>query len=161
MALSISITTRLQHQHETLFELIEGLSEEQLKLRVIPDKWSVFEQIVHLTTYQPFHILRLQRIEKESDPVFNRYVADTDPAFLEGCKKSLKELVAQLNEQRNFINNHLLNMPATTLQRTGRHPKFGLLSVGEWTEFFLLHEAHHLFSIFKLVRELKGTLQQL
>ena len=27
------------------------------------------------------------------------------------------------------------------------HPRFGLLTVVDWTEFFLLHEAHHLYTM--------------
>jgi DinB superfamily len=157
MSLSTSIITRLQHQHETLQELIENFTEEQLKLRVIPDKWSVFEQIVHLTTYQSFHLLRIQKIEQENNPVFNRYIADADPLFLEGCKKSLKDLLAQLYEQRQTLIQHLTTLPGGTLNRCGRHPKFGLLSLTDWTDFFLLHEAHHLFSIFKLIKEWKAS----
>jgi hypothetical protein len=32
-------------------------------------------------------------------------------------------------------------------------------NVTEWTEFFLLHEAHHLYTIFLLVRDLRKSLQ--
>ena len=35
----------------------------------------------------------------------------------------------------------------------GHHPKYGALTLVEWTEFFLLHEAHHLFTLFKLLNE--------
>ena len=49
MPLSISLTDRLQHQHETILDLIEGFTEAQLKERVVPEKWSAFENIVHLS----------------------------------------------------------------------------------------------------------------
>lgn len=160
MPLSASILSRLQHQHETLLELIDDATEEELKQPVIPGKWSAFEQIVHLVTYQPVLLQRLQKIESEDSPVFGRYVADTDPAFREGCKKSLKELLTQLKEQRSQINNHLSTLSEQVLQRSARHPKFGTMTIIGWTEFFLLHEAHHLFSIFKLVREGRVSLQQ-
>ena len=160
MPLSASIITRLHHQHETLFELIEGSTEEELKQHIIPGKWSAFEQIVHLVTYQPVLLERLQKIQQEDSPVFGRYVADTDPVFLEGCKKSLKDLLEQLKEQRNEINVHLTTLSDIILVRSARHPKFGVLTIAGWAEFFLLHEAHHLFSIFKLVREAKAMAQQ-
>jgi hypothetical protein len=41
------------------------------------------------------------------------------------------------------------------LDRTGIHPKYGKLNIIDWTEFFLLHEAHHLFAIFQLTHTLK------
>jgi hypothetical protein len=152
MSLSASVCSRLQHQHETIQELLNGISEEQLKQRIHKDKWSAFEQVVHLVTYQPVFMQRLLVIQQESNPFFDRYVADNDPAFMAGCKRSLKELLNDLSAQRTGIVNHLMNLPVSSVSKTGRHPKYGELTIAEWTEFFLLHEAHHLFSIFMLTR---------
>jgi|SRR6266700_318545 len=160
MSLSISQTSRLQHQYETLSELVRGIPEEQLKLRVIPEKWSAFEQIAHLTAYQPVFLQRMVAIGLEQGLSFERYVADNDPVFHDCCKKALKELSDDLATQRFLIIRHLTDLPEQSLRRNARHPKFGLLSIPGWTEFFLLHEAHHLFSIFMLTQELKQKLLQ-
>jgi hypothetical protein len=45
-------------------------------------------------------------------------------------------------------------MDETSLQRIGRHARYGRLTVVQWVEFFLLHEAHHLYTIFMIVQEL-------
>src|SRR6266700_502836 len=79
MPLSTSILTRLEHQHETVHELTKGFSEEQLRQRVNPDKWSVFQQLAHLASYQPVFLHRMQQIEQQHQPAFERYVADNDP----------------------------------------------------------------------------------
>ncbi|HEY8893450.1 MAG TPA: DinB family protein [Niastella sp.] len=152
MSLSASVCSRLQNQHETIQELLNGFSEEHLRQRIHKDKWSAFEQVVHLATYQPVFVQRMHTIQKTDTPEFDRYVADNDPAFIEGCKRSLIELLNDLSAQRNLITNHLMTLPVSALGKTGRHPRYGLLTIGEWTEFFLLHEAHHLFSIFMLTR---------
>lgn len=152
MFLSASVSSRLQHQHETLNELLEGFSEEELKQRLHKDKWSPFEQVAHLTSYQPVFLHRLQIIEQEDNPLFDRYVADDDPAFVTCCKKSLNELLNDLFDQRVVIINHLMTLTGAATRKTGRHPKYGVLTIAAWTEFFLLHEAHHLFSIFMLTR---------
>jgi uncharacterized damage-inducible protein DinB len=152
MSLSASVCSRLQHQHETIQELLNGFSEDQLRQRIHSDKWSAFEQVTHLVIYQPVFIQRMQRIQQEDAPTFDRYVADNDPAFIEGCKRSLTELLNDLSAQRITIINYLMTIPASALSKTARHPKYGMLTVAEWTEFFLLHEAHHLFSIFMLTR---------
>lgn len=152
MSLSASVCSRLQNQHETIQELLNGFSEEQLRQRIHKDKWSVFEQVAHLATYQPVFMQRMHTIQQTDIPEFDRYVADNDPAFIEGCKRSLRELLNDLSAQRTIITNHLMTLPVSALGKTGRHPKYGLLTISEWTEFFLLHEAHHLFSIFMLTR---------
>lgn len=37
--------------------------------------------------------------------------------------------------------------------RTAVHPRFGEMNLIQWLEFFLLHEAHHLYVIMQRVRE--------
>lgn len=152
MSLSASVCSRLQHQHEAIQELLNGFSEDQLRQRIHSDKWSAFEQVVHLVIYQPVFMQRMQKIQQENAPMFDGYVADNDPAFIEGCKRSLIELLNDLLAQRTIITNHLMTLPVSAIGKTGQHPKYGLLTIGEWTGFFLLHETHHLFSIFMLTR---------
>lgn len=48
MSLSASVCSRLQHQQETIQELLNGFSEEQLRQRIQKEKWSAFKQVVHL-----------------------------------------------------------------------------------------------------------------
>ena len=43
MQLSSSVSTGLLHQHESLRDLIAGLTDEQIRRQIIPGKWSVFE----------------------------------------------------------------------------------------------------------------------
>ena len=160
MPLSTSILTRLEHQHKTVHELIRGFSETQLKQRVNPDKWSVFEQIAHLTSYQPVFLHRLQQMEQQHEPAFDRYAADNDPAFNACLQRPLKELEDDLTTQRFILHNHINRLPETALRRTGVHLRYGTMSIVQWTEFFLLHESHHLFSIFQLTADMRKLFQQ-
>lgn len=160
MPLSASITTRLRHQHETIAELIKGLTEENLKQPVTAGKWSAFENIVHLVAYQPTFLQRIQIIEQKGTPLFERYVADNDPAFHDSLKLPMKELLENMSTQRFLIHKHIVQLSETALRLTGTHPKFGTLSVSQWTDFFLLHEAHHLFNIFMQSADLRKMLQQ-
>jgi len=153
--------TRLQYQHETIIELIEGFTEEQLKRRVDPDKWSIFENIAHLAAYQLNFIKRLERIRKEPAPVFERYVAENDPLFPGFLERSLEGLLTEIAmDRRSRIIPVLESREEKDLLRTALHPKHGPLTMIQWTEFFLLHEAHHLFTIFKLAPDLRRALHQ-
>lgn len=157
MPLSLSIQSRLKHQHETLSELIKGLSEEQLKKRINPDKWSAFEQITHLVAYQPLFLKRMQLIAQKDSPLFEKYTADSDPHFQECMAWSLKELLEDFSTQRFLIVNHIMQLSETTLRREGTHPVYGRFTISQWTDFFLLHEAHHLFAIFMLSAALRNN----
>jgi hypothetical protein len=150
MPLSPSALTRLQHQHQTVRELIAGRSEHQLKHIVNPGKWSAFDNIAHLACYQPVFLLRLERIQTEDSPVFDRYIAEMDPAFPDYQQRPLANLLTSIDTQRGMIINKLQGMNETELKRTATHPRYGLLDIAQWTEFFLLHEAHHLYTVFML-----------
>jgi len=151
MPLSISVTDRLKYQHESISELIEDFSEAELKERIIPEKWSVFENITHLAAYQPTFIYRLGLMLDGQKPKFERYVADNDPVFHEYLQKSLKELLEDISLKRMTITGRYLNLDDEQLMQTGYHPKFGHTTVKKWAEFFLLHEAHHLYTILFLL----------
>ena len=142
-----------------MHELIRGLGDAQLRQRPIPDKWSPFEQLAHLVAYQPVFLRRMQLVEQQHEPSFERYVADTDPAFLRCVEQPLRELEDDLTTQRFIIYNHISRLPETTLRRTALHPLYGALSIVQWTEFFLLHEAHHLFAVFRLTTGLRKSQQ--
>jgi len=160
MPLSTSILTRLEHQHKTVHELTKGFSEEQLKQRVNPDKWSVYQQIAHLASYQPVFLHRMQLVEQQHQPSFERYVADSDPAFLSCLQHSVKDLEDDIATQRFIIYNHLNRLNETALRRIGLHPRYGPMTIVQWTEFFLLHESHHLFTIFQLTADMRKMFQQ-
>ena len=144
----------MEHQHETLRDLLQGFSEEALRREIVPGKWSVFEQAAHLAAYQPTFLARLNRMAQETNPSFERYVAGNDPHFGECCQKPLPWLLEYADTVRASVSQHLQTLPEQGLQRTGLHPKYGKMTIIDWTEFFLLHEAHHLFSIFMLAREM-------
>lgn len=160
MPLSASILARLRHQHETIRELIGVMPEHQLRLRINPDKWSAFENIAHLACYQPVFLRRLQLMQEESHPFFQRYVADSDPEFPGYLERSLPRLLREIQTDRQTLITLLEGMNEATLDRTGEHARYGLFPVSKWVEFFLLHEAHHLYTIFMMVQELRRNLPE-
>jgi uncharacterized damage-inducible protein DinB len=153
MQLSSSLSTRLQYQHKCLIDIIEGLSDEQVRRAIIPGKWSIFENIVHLQTYQHVFITRIREMLEKDNPVFERYTAEADLQFLDNCEKSIREVMHDMITVRKQMSAEILTFPDTDLLKTGTHPAYGTMTLPQWLNFFLLHEAHHLFVIFKLVAE--------
>src|SRR5688572_18522084 len=96
MQMPSTISTRLQYQHKSLMDIIDGLSDEQIRRPVIPGKWSIFENIVHLQTYQHTFIGRVKQMLENNDPAFPRYSAETDPVFADNCGKSTREIMQDL-----------------------------------------------------------------
>jgi hypothetical protein len=153
------MVARLQYQHRTIRELAGDLPEASLRQPIHPGKWSAFENIAHLAAYQPVFIARLERIGAEPSPVFERYVAEKDPLFPAFLERSAAALFEDIETRRALILGLLEAGGDSLLRKTGLHPRYGLLTGREWTEFFLLHEAHHLFTLFILVQDLRKSLQ--
>jgi hypothetical protein len=151
MPLSSSIAARLQHQHQTIREITGDLPDSVLRREVIPGKWSAHANIAHLASYQPVFLNRLDRIGREHSPAFDRYVAENDPLFRGYLERSTASLLEQVEADRTAILTLFTLVDDSFLERAGAHPRFGLLTVVDWTEFFLLHEAHHLYTLFSLV----------
>ncbi|MER3498324.1 MAG: hypothetical protein C4308_06645 [Chitinophagaceae bacterium] len=157
MLLPTSITTRLEYQHKSLLEIIEGLSDEQIRRPVITGKWSIFENIVHLAVYQHLFINRIRKILSENNPAFEQYTPDIDPEFADNCTKTTREIMQDLITTRRELITGIHSLTASDLHKKGKHSAYGNLSLKEWLNFFLLHEAHHLFTIFKLTAELRNS----
>ena len=150
-----NISTRLHYQHKSLIDLIEGLSDEQVRRQIIPGKWSIFENIVHLQTYQHIFIARVKQILDGDNPTFPRYSAEADPMYLDNCSLSTREVLQDLITTRKDMTSGMVQFPHEDLIKTAVHPAFGKMNLLEWMNFFLLHEAHHLFTVFKLAAEFK------
>lgn len=155
MQMPSSVSTRLQYQHKSLIEIIDGLSDEQIRKAVIPGKWSIFENIVHLQTYQHTFIKRVKQMLDSNNPSFERYTAESDPLFADNCHRSTREVMQDLLTIRKEMAAALLTFTENDFAKSGIHPVFGQLNLIQWLNFFLLHEAHHLFTIFKLAAELR------
>src|SRR6476660_3600375 len=103
MPMPSSISTRLQYQHKSLLDLIDDLTDDQIRRQVIAGKWSIFENIVHLQTYQHVFIYRVKEILTGNNPIFDRYTAEADPFFPENCSKSTREVMQDLITLRKDI----------------------------------------------------------
>jgi uncharacterized damage-inducible protein DinB len=149
-----SLVDRLKNQHLTINELIETLPESRKALRPTKNKWSIHDNVAHLTKYQLVFIGRITKILNEQAPQFERYKAEDDPDFEKFRNMSESDLVGSLKKNRVKLNELVLNLSRTDLERIGIHKKFGNLNIIQWLEFFVLHEAHHIYTIFQLANDI-------
>ena len=152
MNLYPSLLDRLNNQHQAINEIIAGITDKRIHDEVIKGKWSIHDNIAHLTRFQPIFIERIETIILNDEPSFESYVAEEDEEFEIWRNKSTQELLEQLYKDRKFLFRLLSLMPGEKLLRTGIHKKYGRLNMLQWTEFFLLHEAHHILTIFRLAK---------
>ena len=145
----------LANQYKMLDELLKDINKNILTTKPGNEKWSVFENLAHLGRYNEIFLGRMQEIQHKNNLAFERYVADNEEGFIEWRSKSFDLVLADFHSLRKTINHFFEFLSDEQLKKTGTHPKFGELTVTEWLHFYLLHEAHHLFTIFKLIHENK------
>ncbi|MVM41375.1 DUF664 domain-containing protein [Spirosoma sp. HMF3257] len=154
-----SLLARLTNQPDALTHLLAGLREDQIRQRPQPKKWSIFQNLAHLARYQDVFMERIQRIIAEETPSFSRYIANDDAGFSNWTPLSLQELSQRMILIRTVLTDFLSSLEEDQLKRVGLHPAYGPMTIEGWTEFFLLHEAHHFFTILKLGSTLRASKQ--
>ena len=141
--------TQLQ---DSLAVTLSGVAADTLSAHAVPGKWSAHEQLAHLARYHQIFLQRIDRILAEQSPEFSRYRAEDDPEWPAWSGLPTQQVIARLSSMRAKLMARLQSLSEEDFERTGVHPKFGTMSLSLWLEFFLVHEAHHLYVVLQLVR---------
>ena len=153
MTIYPSLLDRLKSQHLAINEIIKTVGTVRLTTRPQPGKWNIHDNIAHLAKYQPFFAARISDILVNNEKMYERYQAENDPEFETWRSWSTFDLLQRLYTDRTMIFKMITGLNEEQLKRVGVHKKFGRLTIPGWTEFFLLHEAHHIFTIFRLAND--------
>jgi uncharacterized damage-inducible protein DinB len=153
----VNNSSRLQRCETQLQEFLavtlSGVSVDALNAKTVPGKWSPHEQLAHLARYHQIFLQRIERILSEQAPAFPRYRAEEDPEWASWSGLPTQQILARLSSMRTKLMARLRSLTEEDFQCTGVHPKFGAMSLSLWLEFFLVHEAHHLYVVLQLVRK--------
>jgi uncharacterized damage-inducible protein DinB len=148
-----TVEVRLQSQLNCLPTILAGVPREVLERRPAADKWSAKETLAHLARYHEVFRERVDRILREDRPVFTRYRAEKDSEWPPWAAKSPDAILGELRALRSRTIALFDGLSDLEVLRTGVHPRFGEMTLLQWTEFFLLHEAHHLYAVMQRARE--------
>jgi hypothetical protein len=144
---------RLKTQLSSVEVLFAGASPDRIDRRSASGKWSARENLAHIGRYHEILLERLRRILAETSPQFARYRAEEDPGWQEWASKPFEEVRNQLSTLRLKLIDTITGLQASDHARVGIHPAFGEMTLSVWVEFFLVHEAHHLYVILQRIRE--------
>jgi hypothetical protein len=147
-----STSVRLATQLDVLPTILGDASPAALTRRPPSGDWSAHENLAHLARHHEVMLDRLRRILTEDTPRFSRYRAEDDPEWPAWPRQSLDAVLARLTALRAELLGLVRPLGPDRLDRAGVHPVFGLMTIPLWLEFFLLHEAHHLYVVLNRVR---------
>ncbi|HEV8675825.1 MAG TPA: DinB family protein [Methylomirabilota bacterium] len=150
-----SILVRLAAQPDALAAIVGGVPPEVLDARPPSGEWSARENLAHLARHAEVFLRRLERILAEDRPPLGRYRAEEDPEWTAWSRLPLPDVLRRLAENRARLIAWARSLSSAQAERTGLHPTFGEMTVPRWLEFFLLHEAHHLYVVMLRVGEVR------
>jgi hypothetical protein len=153
MAVPAPLVDRLQAQPEALSFVLARATPATLEARPRPEEWSARENLAHLARHHAVFLERLRRLLAEDRPDLGRYRAEEDLDWPVWAALPLDDVLARLRSLRGELVSLVRALSPQECARTGLHPTFGELDVAGWLEFFLLHEAHHLYTALVRVGE--------
>lgn len=149
--LPFSVAQRLQTQHLSLEEMTAGVPDEKLRQEIMPGKWTALDNLAHLAVFHGIYKGRIERVLEEDEPAFPPYKWEEDALFAQYRQLPVKELIAVYNDDRADFIRYVNTLAPESYSRCGRHLVYGRFSVADLIEMMILHESHHLFTVFKLL----------
>jgi hypothetical protein len=144
---------RLDTQLDALDLILAGATPALLDARPASGDWSARENLAHLARHATVFVERLERVLVEERPRLDRYRAEDDPDWPRWSGLSLDDTLQRLKDVRHRLIAWVKALTPEQITRTGVHPSFGVMTIPQWLEFFLLHEAHHLYTAMLCVAE--------
>jgi hypothetical protein len=144
--LSTGTTQRLATQLDCLALIVRDVPLEKLTRPVVPGKWSAHENLSHLARYQRVFLDgRVRPILDTERPQLSRYRSEDDPEWPRWSGMTIEDTLIDLTAGRKALVERVASCTDHDLARVGVHPAFGVMTLSEWLDFFLIHEAHHLY----------------
>jgi DinB superfamily len=150
------ISARLASQLDSVVLLLNGYTKAALE-RKTNGRWSPLNNLAHLARYHEVFLARIEQIVKEDKPQIPRYRAEEDPEWSAWMNLEVVEVVARLQTRRRTLIDRFEKLSPEQLDRIGVHSRYGEMTLKLWIEFFLLHEAHHLYVILQRLHEINGA----
>jgi hypothetical protein len=146
MAVPAALLERLHTQLDALSFVLARATPAAHEARPRPDEWSARENLAHLARHHAVFLTRLRRLLAEDRPALGRYRAEDDPEWADWAALPFDRILERIRTLRAELVALVRALSPHDWARTGIHPTFGELDVAGWLEFFLLHEAHHLYT---------------
>lgn len=153
MAVPAGIRERLARQLDALDAFLEGVDPAAADVPPADGGWSARENVAHLARHAEAFLARMELILRDDRPNVGNYRPDKDPDWPAWRSLPLAEARRRLRAVRTRLLAWADGLSAEQAKRTGLHPQFGELDIPRWIDFFLLHEAHHLYFIVRRLAE--------
>lgn len=139
----------LSRTPEVLECWLGGLSESWIEARETPDSWSPFDVVGHLIHGEKTDWIPRARIILEFGDSIPFEPFDREAQLVNSQGLSLKELLREfaLRRRDNVVVLESLPIDRADLDRRGRHPELGPVTLGELLNTWVVHDLGHIAQI--------------
>lgn len=135
---------------------VSGLSEQVLRYKPAPDKWSIVEILAHLADMEILYAYRMRQMVADDKPVIAPIDQDQWAARLGYLQESAPELLALYGLNRHHNLNLLRRLKPENLDKGAFHPELQRpVTLAEYVQMIGKHGPNHLAQIESLKRQAK------
>lgn len=134
---------------------IEGLSEEDLRARPLPGKWTACEIVHHLADSEMTSAVRLRKLLTEEKPQIQGYDQEAFAKRLRYNERDLAPALEAFRAARSTTAQLLETMTEEDWAREGTHTESGRYTAEDWLRIYAAHAHNHAAQIRRLRKEMK------
>lgn len=127
-----------------LIQAVTGMSDEQLRARPVPGKWSTHEVLCHLADFEPIFATRFKSILCFDKPALVGYDENAFHEKLAYEARDPHEELALIKTCRASTARILRSLSEVDFQRVGLHSELGEVSLERLLGYGTNHLTHHL-----------------
>jgi len=150
------ILSRLEELPRVLASLVHGVSDEVLRRKPVPEKWSMLEILCHLRDVDQLFVERYSKVANHDRPALRIFNQDELAALLKYNEDNPASVLRELRAVREEAVALLYALAHQSWQRFGLHPKRGEFSIAAAADHHLSHDSSHVNQI-RALREKFGA----
>jgi hypothetical protein len=144
------IFEKLRETPKLLAGLLRGASDDVLRRKPAPEKWSMLELACHLRDVEEFFVERYAKIASQERPQLRAIKQDGLAATLRYNEENPAGVLKEFQQHRADSLALLGALAPQSWQRVGIHPTRGEITIAATAEGAVTHDANHLRQIEEL-----------
>ncbi|MDF2684240.1 MAG: hypothetical protein K0R47_5430 [Brevibacillus sp.] len=136
-----------------LREAIEGLSEEELRFKPAPDKWSIHHILIHVTDSEILSTHRLKKVLAEEEPLLISFDQNAWANSLGYDQLDREQYLLLFQMLRSSMQTILLHLTRAQSERIGVYADAGRFTFKQLLEYRVNHVRDHLAQIERVKEE--------
>ena len=151
------LIARYREGFDEVTRSIEGISDEDLRARPLPGKWTACEIVQHLADSEMNGAIRLRKLLTEDAPQIQGYDQETFAERLRYNERDIAPALEAFRGARATTSQILDRMTEDDWAREGTHTESGRYTAEDWLQIYAAHAHNHAAQIRRLRDELQKT----